>query len=269
MCEQSATDSPGAVGSRLLHDDLLSRFPRPPAVVGGGRSRYNRTEGIADGGDAMGIRFYCPNGHKLNVKDFQAGRTGICPFCGVKMQIPLGKHPTKLQTAADGTDKARAPRRWPLTTATATHAQRKATPPRQADSAIASLRQQSATVPDPLAEAGDVVWYVRPPSGGQFGPAAADIMRTGSPKDASAPIRSSGAKAGATGSRPATCFRNCRRTRRSRAGDRSMPKLPVVAAPRRIRSTSRRRRGSNTLLICHRLADAGRDHPLSHPPLWS
>ena len=37
----------------------------------------------------MGIRFYCPNGHKLNVKEFQAGRTGICPVCGEKMQIPL------------------------------------------------------------------------------------------------------------------------------------------------------------------------------------
>ncbi len=37
----------------------------------------------------MGIRFYCPNGHKLNVKEFQAGRKGICPFCGVKMRIPL------------------------------------------------------------------------------------------------------------------------------------------------------------------------------------
>jgi len=31
--------------------------------------------------------------------------------------------------------------------------------------------------PDPLAEAGNVVWYVRPPSGGQYGPATADIMR--------------------------------------------------------------------------------------------
>lgn len=31
---------------------------------------------------------------------------------------------------------------------------------------------------DPLTEAGDVVWYVRPPSGGQFGPATTDIMRT-------------------------------------------------------------------------------------------
>ena len=36
----------------------------------------------------MGIRFYCPNGHKLNVKEFQAGQKGICPFCGVKILIP-------------------------------------------------------------------------------------------------------------------------------------------------------------------------------------
>ena len=31
---------------------------------------------------------------------------------------------------------------------------------------------------DPLTEAPDSVWYVRPPSGGQFGPATADVMRS-------------------------------------------------------------------------------------------
>ena len=30
---------------------------------------------------------------------------------------------------------------------------------------------------DPLAEAPEAIWYVRPPSGGQFGPATSDIMR--------------------------------------------------------------------------------------------
>jgi len=45
----------------------------------------------------MGIRFFCPNGHKLNVKAFLAGHTGICPFCGVKVDIPLQstRSPTK------------------------------------------------------------------------------------------------------------------------------------------------------------------------------
>ena len=37
----------------------------------------------------MGIRFYCPNGHKLHVKEFQAGRRGVCPYCGVDVDIPL------------------------------------------------------------------------------------------------------------------------------------------------------------------------------------
>jgi len=36
----------------------------------------------------MGIRFYCPNGHKLNVKERLAGKRGICPECGVKLLIP-------------------------------------------------------------------------------------------------------------------------------------------------------------------------------------
>lgn len=37
----------------------------------------------------MGIRFYCPNGHKLHVKAFQAGLRGICPYCGTPVDIPL------------------------------------------------------------------------------------------------------------------------------------------------------------------------------------
>jgi hypothetical protein len=36
----------------------------------------------------MGIRFYCPNGHKLHVKSFLAGKRGICPHCGVPVDIP-------------------------------------------------------------------------------------------------------------------------------------------------------------------------------------
>jgi hypothetical protein len=36
----------------------------------------------------MGIRFACPNGHKLNVKEHLAGKRGICPNCGAKFVIP-------------------------------------------------------------------------------------------------------------------------------------------------------------------------------------
>lgn len=38
----------------------------------------------------MGIRCYCPRGHKLNVKTEQAGKMGICPVCNLRFQIPFG-----------------------------------------------------------------------------------------------------------------------------------------------------------------------------------
>ena len=37
----------------------------------------------------MGICFFCPNGHPLNVKAELAGKVGLCPKCRVKMRIPL------------------------------------------------------------------------------------------------------------------------------------------------------------------------------------
>lgn len=37
----------------------------------------------------MGIRFLCPNGHKLNVKTFLAGKRGICPDCDAKFVVPF------------------------------------------------------------------------------------------------------------------------------------------------------------------------------------
>jgi len=36
----------------------------------------------------MGIRFSCPNGHKLNVKTHLAGKRAICPQCGSKVVVP-------------------------------------------------------------------------------------------------------------------------------------------------------------------------------------
>jgi hypothetical protein len=36
----------------------------------------------------MGIRFACPNGHQLHVKEYLAGKRGICPSCGAKFVIP-------------------------------------------------------------------------------------------------------------------------------------------------------------------------------------
>ncbi len=46
----------------------------------------------------MGIRFNCPNGHKLNVKEFLAGKRGVCPQCGAKFIIPVLAEPPAAQT---------------------------------------------------------------------------------------------------------------------------------------------------------------------------
>jgi hypothetical protein len=110
----------------------------------------------------MGIRFFCPNGHKLNVKEFQAGQKGICPFCGVKMDIPLeSTRPSSSEPPQRPSDQTPP---TPATTAAA---------PSIGSSAVATF----APV-DPLTESGRAVWYVRPAAGGQFGPAAAEVMRT-------------------------------------------------------------------------------------------
>lgn len=171
----------------------------------------------------MGIRFYCPNGHKLNVKEFQGGKKGICPFCGSRIEIPTestresSKHaealnvpvpdatpqgppatePSPLPSPPVPTGPAISqplpePSAWPTAPAsTAAPMPQQSAPGTAAGPAQAYGHPQThgagtlpppapaeQTPPDPLVEAGDVVWYVRPASGGQFGPAGADVMRS-------------------------------------------------------------------------------------------
>ena len=216
----------------------------------------------------MGIRFYCPNGHKLNVKEFQAGRRGICPFCGARILIPTqstrpstksakskkgpktagqpqtegdadqasdsspdvlpgeppgmparpgataGAGPNAAppvigggavrQTFAPAASPAPAPVAPAATpvaaTPVATTPIRLTVEPRAAGAAPAppnitvwdgtpDVGSQGPTPPappepggdtaaDPISEAPEMIWYVRPSSGGQFGPAAGENMRS-------------------------------------------------------------------------------------------
>lgn len=173
----------------------------------------------------MGIRFYCPNGHKLHVKSFQAGMRGICPYCGAKVHIPLKstrrstreikalretaqRQAAKKQRAepetppADGSAASLAePDREEAETATAgevaeppempaaeTPQQTSGAEPEGTVEGQPPVREDAETGPahitgeedlavgDPIAENPKVVWYVRPPSGGQYGPAEGDIL---------------------------------------------------------------------------------------------
>ncbi|MGD9724228.1 MAG: DUF4339 domain-containing protein [Pirellulales bacterium] len=120
----------------------------------------------------MGIKFLCPNGHKLNVKGFLSGRRAICPKCGVSLVVP------KLEDqSADGGElvSAALAESGEFSTSSVALAE---LPARQAPASPGSAADAatSATA-DPIGEAPSAVWYVRPATGGQFGPASGDVMR--------------------------------------------------------------------------------------------
>jgi hypothetical protein len=130
----------------------------------------------------MGIRFFCPNGHKLNVKEFQAGMRGVCPHCGSKFFIPAqstrpsSKQPKDLFPSSDREDAVVAADPFPAVgPATIAPPQtRTAASPAALSTAMLSDPHDAA---DPIAAAGNVVWYVRPPSGDQYGPAPGEVLR--------------------------------------------------------------------------------------------
>lgn len=111
----------------------------------------------------MGIRFRCPNGHKLNVKAFQTGMRGVCPYCGAKFTVPA--EGTQPPTDKPPTDKLPADK------------PESGGQLEEGGQTKGGKRIKKAGTADPLVEEPDAVWYVRPPSGGQFGPADGNAMR--------------------------------------------------------------------------------------------
>jgi hypothetical protein len=99
----------------------------------------------------MGIRFECPNGHKLNVKAFLAGKRGICPDCDAKFLVPesSGGKAVAVDVAAEAQTTSPA------------------APP------VAASDELPATIDQSLPD----TWYVRPASGEQYGPADTELMR--------------------------------------------------------------------------------------------
>lgn len=131
----------------------------------------------------MGIKFHCPNGHKLNVKAFLAGKKGVCPKCGTKVRIPLVSEAGLVDSEVDEAG-AEAPSILITSAAPASHtAAAAAGHPGGNGAAVAAPPLPLATAPaaaahDPISEAPTAIWYVRPPSGGQYGPAKGDTMRS-------------------------------------------------------------------------------------------
>jgi hypothetical protein len=118
----------------------------------------------------MGIKFHCPQGHRLNVKAFLAGKKGICPKCGTRVRIPQVSEPELADSEIEETDTSQSP-------AKSNGAGKVAAPAIAVEPAAPLTAQAGDGSHDPIAEAPTAIWYVRPPTGGQYGPARGDIMR--------------------------------------------------------------------------------------------
>jgi hypothetical protein len=49
----------------------------------------------------MGIVSFCPQGHRVKVKDHLAGKKGVCPTCGGKFRIPLASAEPVVRNAGE------------------------------------------------------------------------------------------------------------------------------------------------------------------------
>ena len=116
----------------------------------------------------MGIRFACHTcGKHLNIKNELAGRRGICPSCSSRFRIPT--EDTEKSTPVE------EPKRVSPTVSSDASPAAAATLP-QADSAAAAPKSQISSL-DILTSDPTSTWYVRPPNGGQYGPATGEILR--------------------------------------------------------------------------------------------
>src|SRR5262249_5069258 len=115
----------------------------------------------------------CPNGHKLHVKAFLAGKRAICPHCEARVVVPYAS--TRGADAASVVEPVEAVgpegQSIILTTSGVLPVDAQSTAPTSAGPVAA------ASLGDAIDEAPDAIWYVRPATGGQFGPASGEIMR--------------------------------------------------------------------------------------------
>lgn len=140
----------------------------------------------------MGIRFECGHcGHTLHVKDYLAGKRGVCPHCQGKIDIPSG--PTyqgpdeggpvavELRTAFDEqpTREMRPEDVQNFRAAGAAVSSDAPTLSLNAPTILSERAVRNAQPGDPLGESPASHWYVLPPgSMTKYGPALGDMMRS-------------------------------------------------------------------------------------------
>jgi hypothetical protein len=150
----------------------------------------------------MGIHFACHHcNHALHVKDFQAGKRGRCPDCKQSFRIPMSDAAYSI-SIEEGVLQPIGAKQADLKKATlealngegvfseATKSKRTKTdavaPTTNKDYSASVLTESSvkarsildSDIDIPVAEepTHEPLWFVRPPSGGQFGPAPAHLL---------------------------------------------------------------------------------------------
>jgi len=140
----------------------------------------------------MGIRFFCPNGHKLNVKEHLAGKTGFCPECGVRLAIPYQstrKSSRELHQEKVGNE---SPPDVPTPGPTPAAFFPEETPQQNAAEndqiytteavpnpfpGVAPTATEPSII-NPILQDQTVVWYVQSPGGEPYGPATGEVINT-------------------------------------------------------------------------------------------
>ena len=127
----------------------------------------------------MGIRFACHVcGKHLNIKADLAGKRGICPACSSRFRIPKqdAERSTPIEEPAqvggvlvNPQHAAQPTTSSPAVTTSQTQSDAHTTTTSNSPSGVTSL---DILVSDPNA-----TWYVRPPTGGQYGPASGEILK--------------------------------------------------------------------------------------------
>jgi hypothetical protein len=117
----------------------------------------------------MGIRFKCHHCQApLNIKAELANKRGVCPQCQGKFRIPPNSQESSLSleqsaSASSVNEPTRAP-----TTLTPTKQDALRHPQPQAQ---ATATNASSDTPDNGSASSEPLYFVRPPSGGEYGPA--------------------------------------------------------------------------------------------------
>lgn len=135
----------------------------------------------------MGLKFLCHLCQQpIHIKDSFAGKRGKCPHCGGSIRIPAEGEshslPITIKPVATNSPTAAVSSEAAITPAvdTADKSSSQGIQPAAPNSDSASVSSNPSAnannMPVVIAEAPNAAWYVRPPSGGQYGPAVGAVF---------------------------------------------------------------------------------------------